>query len=144
MPAAVSCGDRRALLQSSAAADTTCPVCGVTFVSLHALRTHVGKSHPEHSTAKTGQGYSYRHPDLMCPLQEVFRILELVCGTRVPLSLSASAVLICESFQWGVRTGDSGNDHLYSSHWLSSTQCNTLPQISSSVSLQHQFGGKCS
>ena len=47
---------------------STCPVCGVTFVCLHALRTHVGKSHPEHSAAKTGQGYrerSYRHPDLM-------------------------------------------------------------------------------
>ena len=93
---------------------STCPVCGVTFVCLHALRTHVGKSHPEHSAAKTGQGYrerSYRHPDLMkltrwttsvCPLQEVLRILAPVCGTHctasVPPSLSAGAVFICESF----------------------------------------------
>ena len=47
---------------------TTCPVCGITYASLHALRTHIGKSHPEHSTAKTGQGYSersYRHSALM-------------------------------------------------------------------------------
>ena len=47
---------------------TTCPVCGITYASLHALRTHIGKSHPEHSTAKTGQGHSersYRHSALM-------------------------------------------------------------------------------
>ena len=47
---------------------STCPVCGITYASLHALRTHIGKSHPEHSTAKTGQGYSersYRHSELM-------------------------------------------------------------------------------
>ena len=30
----------------------TCPICGITYSSLHAMRTHVGKSHPEASKAK--------------------------------------------------------------------------------------------
>ena len=47
---------------------TTCPICGITYSSLHAMRTHVGKSHPEASKAKTKQSYaskSYRTDEYM-------------------------------------------------------------------------------
>ncbi|CAE7675397.1 unnamed protein product [Symbiodinium sp. CCMP2592] len=46
----------------------TCKHCGATYSSLHALRTHIGKSHPQESQAKTKSSYpdkSHRTPDLM-------------------------------------------------------------------------------
>ena len=39
---------------------TTCPHCGITFSSLHAVRTHIGKSHPAESQAKTKTTYAER------------------------------------------------------------------------------------
>ena len=37
---------------------TACPIRGVMCDSLHAVRTHIGKSHPEQSQAKTKQSYA--------------------------------------------------------------------------------------
>ena len=37
---------------------TACPICGLYYPSLHAVRTHIGKSHPEASTAYTKDSYA--------------------------------------------------------------------------------------
>ena len=38
----------------------SCDICGQQFASFHALRTHIGKSHPETSIALTKENYSVR------------------------------------------------------------------------------------
>ena len=38
----------------------SCDVCGLQFASFHALRTHIGKSHPEFRVALTKEGYATR------------------------------------------------------------------------------------
>ena len=38
----------------------SCDICGQQFASFHALRTHIGKRHPENSIALTKESYSVR------------------------------------------------------------------------------------
>ena len=48
---------------------TACPGCGVMYGSLHAVRTHIGKSHSDQSRALTKGSYaagSYRTNDFVC------------------------------------------------------------------------------
>ena len=47
---------------------TSCPHCGIMFTSLHAVRTHIGKSHSDLSRAMTKTTYaerSFRHTAFM-------------------------------------------------------------------------------
>ena len=39
---------------------TSCPVCGIMYPSLHAMRTHLGKQHPEQSQSYTRHTYMQR------------------------------------------------------------------------------------
>ena len=38
----------------------SCDICGQQFASFHALRTHIGKRHPENSIAQTHSSYAVR------------------------------------------------------------------------------------